>query len=96
MTRFEKYIIEQTPYDGTHIGKSSSLSHIKKVYGNTYKIEPQGDAFCVTAKVGDQWIPVTTPMPKEGAVKFMSWLNSAEKDQSAMISTIEGGKRLRQ
>lgn len=95
MSRFEKYIIEQTPYDGSHIGKTSSLKHIKMVYGNTYKIEQEGDAFCVQAKVGDQWVPVTTPMPKEGATKFMAWLNSAENDQTSMVDTIEGGKRLR-
>ncbi len=95
MSRFEKYLIEQTPYDGTHINKSSSLKHIKSVYGSSYKVVPQGDAFVVHGKVGDQDVPVTTPMDKAGAVKFMNWLNAASTDRDIMIDTIEGGKRLR-
>ena len=88
-------IVEQTPYDGTHIGKASSLAHIKKLYGNSYKIFQMGDGFCVHADMNGVWIPVTTPMSQDGAQKFMAWLKAAEKDQQQLIGTIEGGKRLR-
>ncbi len=89
-------IVEAIPYDGSHIGKGSSLAHIKKLYGNKYQIVQMGTAYQVHANMNGVVIPVSTPMDKAGASKFMEWLNNAEKDQQQMIGTIEGGKRLRE
>ena len=96
MSRFEKFILREytTPYDGTHIGHETSLKHIKKVYGNTYKVDADGtNAWAVFAKVTGQWIPVTTPFTeKTTADKFMKWLNDAEVDQKKMLDTISAKK----
>jgi len=95
MSRFETYILREytTPYDGTHIGHTTSLDHIKKVYGNTYKVDQNENAWYVFAKVTGQWIPVTTGFTeKSEADKFMKWLNDAEQDQKKMLDTISNKK----
>jgi hypothetical protein len=97
MSRFEKFILvnEYTlPYDGTHINHTTSIAHIKKVYGNKYKVDADGtNAWAVFAKKGDEWIPVTTPFAEKAtAEKFKEWLNSAQKDQKDMLGTISDKK----
>lgn len=87
--RLKNYLNEQRPYDGSHIGHTSSLEQIKKTYGNTYKVDQNEGMWLVYAQIADQWIPVTSPfVEKSTADKFLSWLNSAEVDQKNMIDTI--------
>jgi len=97
---YEKAIAEKLiPYDGKHIPHSSSISHIKGIYGNTYSIvqSPSTQSWYVTGKVGNEWVPVTPGFPdKESAVKFKNWLDAAGKDQQQMVGTIDGGERLRE
>lgn len=97
MSRFEKFILvnEYTlPYDGTHINHTTSIAHIKKVYGNTYKVDADGtNAWAVFAKKSGEWLPVTTPFTEKAtADKFMKWLNSAETDQKKMLGSISDKK----
>ena len=54
-------ILEDTPYSGTHISHKSSVAHIKKVYGSTYKVvqSPSTGSWYVMGKNGDDFVPVT-------------------------------------
>jgi len=94
---YEK-VLEQTPYSGTHINHSSSVSHIKKVYGNTYKVvqSPSTGSWYVMGKNAGDWVPVTTPFAnKEMANQFKSWLDDSTSDTQQMVGTTTGGKRIR-
>ena len=77
-------------YDGVHVNHEPSLAHIKKIYGNTYRVTDEGaNGWRVEAKKSGQWLPVTSPFPdKADAVKFMAWLNRSEKDQKDQIDTM--------
>ena len=89
---YEK-IIEQLPYDGIHINHQSKIDHIKNIYGGTYKVtqSPSTKSWYVLGQVGPEWLPVTNSfVDKEGANKFMQWLNKAGELQKQMIGTIDG------
>ena len=58
-----------TPYTGTHVVHTTSIPHIKQVYGNTYKVDQMENAWYVYAKMGEQWIPVTTGFVEKGMWK---------------------------
>lgn len=89
-------IAEQLPYDGIHINHQSKVDHIKKIYGGNYKVvqSPTTTSWYVLGQNGPEWIPVTSSFPsKEGATKFMQWLNKAGEIQKQMVGTIDGSDR---
>ena len=87
--RLKNFLNEQTPYDGSHIGHTSSLEKIKQAYGNTYQVDQNQGMWYVYAKVAGQWVPVTSPFKDRNmANKFLAWLKSAETQQKGMIDTI--------
>jgi hypothetical protein len=91
-------VIEQTPYSGSHINHSSSVAHIKRIYGNTYKVikSDSTGSWYVMGKNGGDWVPVTTPFAdKAEANKFKKWLDDSTSDTQQMVGTTTGGKRLR-
>lgn len=93
METFEKYIGEATPYTGTHINHTSSITHIQKVYGTNYKVvfSPSTSLWYVQGQQTPkgEWVPVTTGFPdKVSANDFAGRLAKIETDQKKMLSTI--------
>jgi len=82
-----------TPYTGTHIGHTSSITHIQKVYGTNYKVifSPSTGSWYVQGQQtpNGEWVPVTTPFPdKVSANDFAARLSKVETDQKKMLTTI--------
>lgn len=93
METYEKYIGEATPYSGTHIGHTSSIAHIQKVYGTNYKVvfSPSTGSWYVQGQhtPNGEWVPVTSPFPdKISANDFAGRLAKVETDQKKMLTTI--------
>lgn len=91
-------VVEMTPYNGMHITHMGQVDHIKKIYGNTYKVvsSPSTNSWYVMGKNGNDWIPVTASFSsKEDANKFMQFLTKSGEIQQKMAGTIDGtDKRL--